>query len=94
MIKKVFKYELAVNDAFPISMPKGAEILTVQVQKGVPCLWALVDPETPEEVRHFRMAGTGHCISCNDERFNYKYISSFQLGEGSLIFHVFEGVFK
>ncbi len=43
-MKRVYKYELKVDDVTELQLPSGAEILTVQVQYGIPCLWALIDP--------------------------------------------------
>ncbi|MRM93757.1 hypothetical protein D1Z98_01870 [Riemerella anatipestifer] len=49
MTKVIYKYNLQVEGTQIISMPKGAEVLSVQAQHGKPCLWALVSPETEEE---------------------------------------------
>lgn len=89
MNKKVFKYPLRIDDKIILSLPKGAEILTVQTQFEHPCLWALVDPYATVETRVFRLAGTGHPIAF-DIGSVYKYINSFQLQGGNLIFHLFE----
>ena len=74
------------SDVFTITMPEGAEPLTVQVQSSEPQIWALVNPENPLTSRRFRMAGTGHPISEEITR----YVGTFQVFGGSLIFHVFE----
>lgn len=90
-MKKVYKYPVPIEDVFKILMPKGAEILSVQSQRGDPQIWALVDPllEATEE-RLFRFAGTGHQIV----QENLKYIGSFQNEAQTLIFHIFEIVQK
>jgi hypothetical protein len=85
----VWKYPLAVTDEddFKIEMKKGAQILHLDTQQGMPCLWALVDPNAPVEGRYFHIAGTGHPI----EGYEFmKHIGSFMLYGGSLVFHVFE----
>ena len=89
MVKKVFKYELRVASRSSINMPKGAEILTAQVQFDTPCIWALVNPDTPTEERFFRVFGTGHQIQY-DMGIEFKYIGTFQVDGGSYVFHVFE----
>lgn len=90
-MKKIFKYEVLIRDHFNISMPKGAKILTVQAQHKVPQLWALIDPDEEETLRNFRLAGTGHDIPADLHREGeYKYIGSFQLFNGDLIYHLFE----
>lgn len=87
--KKVFKYELETNDFQEFKMPKDSEILSIQTQKNTPCIWALVDPEEKLEQRFFRIYGTGHDINY-DMGISMKYIGTYQLFDGSLIFHVFE----
>ena len=92
MIKKVFKYSITPNDIIEIDLPKGAEILTVQSQYDQPQLWVLVDPDAQTEKRYFRLAGTGHPIhyDMGDMGSEYKYINSFQMNDGQLVFHLFE----
>ena len=93
----VYKYPLKVEDYQVVTMPKGAQILTVQTQREEPCIWALVDTENDpeeryfriaEEKRYFRIAGTGHPIRLKDKLL--RYVGTFQLIGGDLIFHVFE----
>ena len=90
-MKRVYKYLLAPN----VMMPKGARILCVQVQNGVPYLWALV-PSTEFETgmvtierRVFWVFSTGQEIP--DELATH-YIGTFQQGDGRLVFHVFEAI--
>ena len=85
-MRTVYKYELIIDDYIEISTHRGAETLTVQMQENTICLWMLVDPSLPEEKRTFRMAGTGHPIS----ESRLKYVGTFQLLNGKLIFHLFE----
>jgi hypothetical protein len=84
---RIFKYPLRVDDRQTVQLPKGAELLTVQTQHGSPCLWALVDEAAETESRVILMHGTGHPISCLG-----KYLGTFQLDGGNLVFHAFTGV--
>ena len=85
-MKTMYKYQLNVTDFQTIQMPKGAKILTVQVQSAYgPCLWALVDPTQELENVKIRIAGTGHPI----EEDIVKHIGTFQLQGGALVFHAF-----
>lgn len=87
MTQRIFKYPIHVADSQAVDMPEGAQILTIQVQLGQPCIWALVDDDVPPERREIHMRGTGH--DCNGvERL--RYVSTFQMAEGALIFHAFE----
>lgn len=90
MKQTIWKYQ--VNPKITkFNMPKGAEILTVQNQNGIPCIWALVNPENEEEERYFEVFGTGHDVPV-DIGIERKYINTFQLEGGSLVFHLFERI--
>jgi len=82
----IWKYPLKVTDENRLELPKGAEILCVQVQNTDPWLWALVNSlETEKEVHLIETFGTGHKISGAPR----KYIGTYQLHNGGLVFHVF-----
>lgn len=88
MMKTIFKYQLKVTDAQLLFLPKGAEILTVQVQNNIPCLWALIDPnEIAKEQHYIETYGTGTPINIEAEK---RYIATYQLAGGMLVWHVFE----
>ena len=81
----IWKFPLVATDVQNIEMPALAEVLTVQVQVG-PCLWALCNPEAPKTKRCFETFGTGHPMSLASR----KYVGTYQLNDGGLVFHVFE----
>ena len=88
--KRIWKYVLPINDKVAILMPRGARILSVQMQGEILCLWALCDPAEPlQNDRYFRVAGTNHPIDDNDDLF---YLDSVQMraSEVRLVWHVFE----
>lgn len=82
----IHKYELEPG-ANVVLMPRDAQVLTVQVQRRVPCMWAKVDPTQPTEPRTFAIYGTGHDVPA-DPRL--RYVGTFQQAEGALVWHVFE----
>ena len=84
----VFKYPVPLGDYFKLALPKGARVLSVDVQYGQPQLWALVNPDHKTEDRLFRFAGTGHPIEEAPARL--EFVATFQMKAGSLIFHIFE----
>lgn len=85
-MKAIYKFQCEIGTD-EVSMPKGAEILTVQMQMGTPCMWALIDSDEPlYEPRHFRWVGTGHAIDFDTG----KHVGTIQVDHGSLIFHLFE----
>lgn len=91
-MKRVYKYPLDIQDEVVVIMPKGARVLSIQVQNGRPCLWAAVDPrEMTLEERRFRIAGTGHPIQ--DDVVD-GFIGTIQLYDGKLVFHVFEAKYE
>ena len=92
-MKTIYKYKLEVTDVQRIFLPTGAEILTVQIQYKnqyhTPYIWALVDTERNEGERVLEMFGTGNPIQeCMG--VDRKYIGTFQLQGGALVFHLFE----
>jgi len=85
---KIYKYPLNIDDEQEVSMPLGAEILTVQLQHGRPHLWAVVDDEQPNMcARKLVIIGTG-----NPMPEVGRYINTFQSVNGgfTLVWHVFE----
>ena len=84
----IWKYNLIVNDEQYLQMPKGAKILSAQVQHGAIAIWVMVDPRKPKVERNIQMAGTGHDLS---ERIMGDFIGTIQISGGSLIFHIFDG---
>lgn len=85
-MKTIHKFPIKITDDQTVIMEVGAEILTVQMQRGEPFLWAIVDTGNELEDRNIEVIGTGHPI----EGTNRKYIGTFQTHDGQLVFHVFE----
>lgn len=84
----VYKYP-APSGPFKVSLPKGAKILTVQVQFNQPQMWVLVNPDMETETRYFGSVPTG--LPFDDTRADHiEYIGTFQLHDGSLVFHLLE----
>jgi len=86
-VKTIWKFEFAGDfGPFPLNMPEGAEILSVQVQRnGRPCLWALIpDQDAAPKIRTFWLFGTGWSIGIE----HLQYIGTFQFY--SYICHLFE----
>lgn len=86
MKKSVWKFPLNIEDAVTIRMPKCSMVLDVQLQNGIPCLWALCATDSPLEDRTFFLYGTGHPI----EEEDISYVGTFQIHDGALVFHLFE----
>jgi len=80
---KIYKQPLNPNDTTHVK--NCFKALTVQVQKGIPCLWYIDDMQASS--RLFNVVPTGDDL---DEDQTNKYVGTFQLNEGCLVFHVFE----
>lgn len=95
-MKTIYKYPLQGGGAQVINMPCDADILTVDVvklnQHGPEeiFIWALVDKSLGNEEKRVRVFGTGHDIP--DEFTKDHYIGTFQIMNGTYIFHVFNDV--
>ena len=68
-VKEIRKYELQPIDGVQvITMPEGAKILNLQVQRGdwydhwFPVIWAFVDPKAAPVLRTLRIFRTGELI--------------------------------
>ena len=83
-MKVIYKFPLPGLDYQEIPMPKDSKIMTVQMQNGTPCIWAVVDTEAPMEHKAFYVLGTGNPI----EVPLGAHVGTFQLGD--FVGHVFE----
>ena len=83
---KIYKYPLDPGRN-EVRMPEGAQVLTVQLQHGNPCMWAKVDPGAPQEDRVFEIYGTGREMP-DDPRMCY--VGTFQMSDGATVWHVFD----
>jgi len=96
----VFKYPLSFVGLPVVNLPEGAQILHVDMQYGLPVLWALIDEANKDKLkpRYIRIAGTGHDIesASHDTEIpkdfsGIRYINTFFANEErSLVYHAFE----
>lgn len=87
-MRTIHKYVLLATDMQEVSMPSGASILHVGVQRSEICLWALVeDGNARNALLRVYVRGTGH--DCTG------MLAATHLGSvlmdigGGLVFHVF-----
>jgi hypothetical protein len=67
-----------------VMIPAGAEILSAKNRSGKLCIWAMTDPDRPEEPRLISVVETGVKLA----NLNRKFIDTVNMGAFSL--HVFE----
>jgi hypothetical protein len=77
--KHIFKYPANLETR----LPKGAKILTIQIQNGTIFLWAEVELDKETEPRPIQIVGTGMIVP--DKRV---YISTVQ--DGPFVWHLYE----
>lgn len=82
----IWKYTIEIADVQVLMLPAGARILTVQIQHGTVCAWAVVDPEALLVARKLFIVGTGHPTDLNESDI---YLGTVQ--QGGFVWHVFEG---
>jgi len=87
-MKAIWKYKIEIDDTQTLSIPADYEILTIQHQFSDLCMWVLVDPEIKKKAVMIDIYGTGHTIS----DLKHKYINTFQVNGGALVFHAFERI--
>lgn len=86
-MKTIYKYTLIFADEQEVQIPEGAEFLNLQLQRGNVVMWFLVDPENEKVTKKVATYGTGHPL--RSEIHLSKYLGSYQLCDGDLVFHVF-----
>lgn len=84
----IHKYPLELVDEQVLSLPDGAEVLTIQEQAGIICAWVWVrhaEHSFCSVDKTLRIVGTGHPVSpCSTTR----YITTLQVGP--MVWHFFE----
>ena len=82
----IWKFEIEITDEQFITIPEKYKFLCVQMQAGIPCIWAAVDSSAPKLQARIIVHGTGH--PCDDIA-DLQYIGTIQEAGGMLVFHVF-----
>jgi hypothetical protein len=83
-MKVIWKFPVGPG-RFSVEIPSGATFLSVQTQLGRPQMWFMCDPHAIPRDRWFRVQPTGLEFD-----FEEKYLGTFQLEGGELVFHLFE----
>lgn len=83
----IWKFNLVITDMQEVVMPDGAELLSVANQRGVLCLWAMVDPLKEKRPRYIEIVGTGNPMPV-DMGVDRKFIGTAVVDP--FVWHVFE----
>lgn len=81
----IYKYPLKLVDTQIFELPMGADILTVQNQNDVICLWALVNTKRPKIKRKIQIIGTGNKIDI--DLHSYIFLNTTQIN--GFVWHIF-----
>jgi hypothetical protein len=82
----IYKYQFRIADETIVVMPQGAKILSVQMQNGVPTIWAMVVTESKMKERTLRCYGTGHEL--DTFAIQGTYLATLQIN--GFVWHIFE----
>lgn len=92
-MKTIYKYQVPLEGAFSLKLPKEAVILSFQCQDAVATIWVMVETAHVDEERHFRLYGTGHPIANIPKDTGLHFIGTAQEGSGfTHVWHLFEEV--
>lgn len=85
-MQAIHKFMLPAHSGrFTLWMPQGAQLIHVNVQHGLPCLWALVQVANKGGSREFEMRLTG----AESEPVG-PYVGTVLLDSGAFVLHMFE----
>ena len=85
-----WKYDVPIG-VFELQMPAHSQITNVELQAGVPRLWALVNPENPMTTRFFQVHGTGHMLREFGDDWHSRHVATFQ--QPPFVWHLVERVY-
>lgn len=85
MPKRIYKYELKVEDEQVVKVPMNSRFITIQNQFGRIQMWLMVDPFEFEEEIKIRCFGTGHDIPVDES--NLLYMGTVQ--DMQMVWHFF-----
>lgn len=81
----IYKYQFQIADRIEIEMPIHSDVLSIQLQSGIPTMWVKVDTSLQMVKRIFVVFGTGHEIN---SMFDYRHIGTIQ--HQGYVWHIFE----
>lgn len=86
----IWKAALPLRELTRVPMPRGSEVLCVQLQNDVPTIWFMADPEEPLADRLIRVRGTGHAfeVGAAGEDGVGEYVGTIQ--HNGFVWHYFD----
>lgn len=85
-MKTIWKFPLQVTTHQQIQVPRERSFLAARMQNGAPCLWFIVDPESPKVPLYIEIFGTGHAVPDGTRQFLGTVMSHMD----TFVWHIFE----
>lgn len=85
MTETIWKTVIVVDDEQKVTLPIRAQPLCVLLQRGDPCIWWKVDPESETRTYRIFVYVTGHKY----KKIQGEYIGTIQDQGRKLVWHVF-----
>ena len=82
---RIYKYNLNLVSNQMVSIPSKSEIMDIQMQNGIPVMWALVDIDSKNIDIKIKMYGTGQ--SLGDSLEDHEYLATVQ--DSPFVWHFF-----
>lgn len=86
-MRTIWKFPLVWADIQSIAIPEEYVLLSVQIQRDVPTLWAIVDEKKPNKNVEIICHGTGHAVDKKIDKGRFDYLGTVQ--HDNLVFHFF-----
>lgn len=83
--RTIHKYVLDLQGDWKIRAPEVFEPLSVQLQRGQICIWAIVDPQGEQRQHQFYVAGTGHPL--RQDAAAQRFVGTVQ--QNDFVWHIF-----
>jgi len=84
---EIWKFPLEIRNRQTIEIPGNPTFLSLQIQRGIPTLWAAVKPENPTVQIGIHCFSTGH--STEDSLAPKRFLGTVQTEGGGLVWHYF-----
>ena len=87
-MKKIFKYNLEIQEEQTLFLPKNSIIISLGLQNGSARIWAMVEDTESELIPHvFYIFGTGHPIP--DNIIQCPFLGTLIDDANGLVWHVY-----
>jgi hypothetical protein len=84
-VTTIWKFEIPNSPCPYVTMPRGAQVLSVNQQNGRICVWALVNSKQESELAEFRIYATGENVEMTGA---CDFVGTVMMPSG-LVWHVF-----